>query len=62
MQLYFVKRDLWGIKAGRIERFAPHKAGPLLVSGDIEPYDERKHGDKPGAPPRSMKAEPIKAK
>jgi len=48
--LYHVKKDLFGIKAGRIERFAPQKAGLLLIEGDIEPYDEKKHGHLPGAP------------
>jgi len=50
MHFYYVKRDLWGIKAGTVERFAPHKAAGLTISGDIEPYDERRHKGAPGAP------------
>jgi hypothetical protein len=52
MTFYFVKQDLYGIKRGRVERFAPHKAGPLLVDGSIEAYDpkNKKHSTAPGAP------------
>lgn len=42
MKYYRVKVDLWGIKAGSIERFADHKAAPLLMAGSIEPYVEPK--------------------
>jgi len=55
MSLYYVKRDLFGVQAGRVERFAPHKAGAFLAEGFIEPYDEKKHGSKPGAPPYESK-------
>lgn len=55
MLTYYVKKDLWGVRAGTVERFSPHKAGALLVEGFIEPYDEKKHGDKPGAPPYEAK-------
>jgi hypothetical protein len=48
--LYFVKKPLYGIVAGRVERFAPHKAGELIVNGSIEPFDRKKHGNAPGAP------------
>ncbi len=48
--LYFVKKPLYGIAAGRVERFAPHKAGELIVNGSIEPFDQKKHGKAPGAP------------
>lgn len=41
MSYYFVKSDLHGLPAGSIERFAPSHAGPLSVSGQIEPYDEK---------------------
>jgi hypothetical protein len=57
---YFVKRDLYGVPAGRVEMFADHRAGALLLNGDIEVYDEKKHGDKPGAPPRAARAEPVR--
>jgi hypothetical protein len=49
MSYYFVKRDLYGIKAGRVERFNLAKVGLLMSEGSIEPYDEKKHGTKPGA-------------
>jgi hypothetical protein len=49
MQFYYVKRDLWGVPKGSVERFAPQKAAPLLVEGAIEIFDARKHGDAPGA-------------
>jgi hypothetical protein len=57
MQLYYVKSDLYGVPAGRVERFALHKAAPLVASGEIEPYDERKHGSKPGAPKQTADSE-----
>jgi len=50
LKFYFVKQDLWGIPAGTVERFADYKAGELLVAGKIEPYDEKKHGEKEGSP------------
>lgn len=49
IRYYFVKGDLWGVPKGTVERFADHKAAPLVISGDIEPFDPKKHGDKPGA-------------
>lgn len=59
MQTYYlVKTDLFGIRRGTVERFAPHKAGALLQAGQIEPYDPKKHAGKPGAP--ESKIEPIK--
>lgn len=60
MALYYVKRDLYGVRAGQVERFAAHKAGAFLLAGDIEPYDEAKHAGKPGAPPREVK--PVRTK
>lgn len=50
MKLYFVKRELWGVPAGTVERFADNKAGPLVADGSIELYDPKKHAGKPGAP------------
>jgi hypothetical protein len=50
MQFYFVKKPLYGIQAGRVERFALHKAATFLLDGSIEPYDEKRHGKAPGAP------------
>jgi hypothetical protein len=49
MSYYFVKRDLYGIKAGHVERFNLSRAGMLLAEGAIEPFDPKKHGNKPGA-------------
>jgi hypothetical protein len=57
MRYYFVKRELWGVPANSVERFSDQKAGPLVVDGSIELYDEKKHGDKPGAPPRQVRKE-----
>lgn len=57
MAYYFVKRDLWGVPKNTVERFADHKAGQLVRDGSIEPYDEKRHGDKPGAPKRAARAE-----
>jgi len=53
--LYYVKQDLYGVPAGRVERFAPNKAGQLVLEGAIEPYDEKKHGTAPGAPASATK-------
>lgn len=52
MALYYVKHDLYGVAAGRVERFAAHKAGQLLMEKSIEPYDPAEHAGKPGAPDR----------
>jgi hypothetical protein len=49
MQFYYVKRDLFGIPAGRVERFSTTKAGPLVIDGSLIPYDEKRHGGKPGS-------------
>ncbi len=51
MRFYFVKRDLWGIKAGSVERFSHHKAALMVLEGDIEAFDptNRKHATAPGA-------------
>lgn len=49
MAYYFVKADLFGLAKGTVERFAPHKAGPLLVEGKLEPFDAKKHSKAPGA-------------
>lgn len=51
MRLFYVRKPMFGIEPGRVERFAVHKTGAYLAEGFIEPYDEKKHGDKPGAPP-----------
>jgi hypothetical protein len=56
--LYYVKRDLFGLPAGRVERFAGCKAAPLLVDGAIEPFDPQKHGRAPGAPPEHARPVP----
>ncbi len=49
MQFYYVKSDLAGVPAGTVERFAQHKAAPLVLDGTLVPYDEKKHAGKPGA-------------
>lgn len=59
LQFYFVKKDLYGVKAGTVERFWPHKAGQLVADGSIEPFDEKRHGDKPGAEWVPRKARPV---
>jgi hypothetical protein len=50
MNYYFVKQDLWGVKAGTVERFADSVAMLLIKDKKIEPYEEEKHGNKPGSP------------
>ena len=57
MAYYFVKKDLWGVPRGSVERFADHKAAQFVREGAIEPYDERRHGDKPGAPKKQARVE-----
>lgn len=54
MQYYYVKSDagLGAVPGDSVERFAMHKAMPLLAEGKLVPYDEKRHGDKPGAPKR----------
>ncbi len=42
MNRYFVKRPLFGIDAGRVERFHHSKAALLEAEGSIEPYDEKR--------------------
>lgn len=49
MSYYFVKRPLFGIAAGKVERFSDVAAGRLLLDGSLEPFDPRKHGRAPGA-------------
>ena len=49
MAYYLVKVDMWGIKAGSVERFERHKAAILLLAGDLEPFDRAKHFSAPGA-------------
>lgn len=52
MGLYFVKRNLYGVPEGRVERFHSSKAGALVLSGDIEPFspENKRHANAPGAP------------
>lgn len=57
MQLYHVKKDLFGIRAGTVERFSHQKAGLFLQDGSIEPYDEKRHGRLPGSPASIVEAE-----
>lgn len=57
MELYHVKKDLFGIKAGTVERFSHQKAGMFLQDGSIEPYEEKRHGRIPGSPPYIAEAE-----
>ena len=49
MQYFYVKKDLWGVQAGRVERFSPTAAAPLVANGSLEPFDPKKHSDYPGA-------------
>lgn len=49
MGYYFVKQDLPGLPAGRVERFLDLKAALLVSEGRIVPYDEKRHADAPGA-------------
>lgn len=53
MQYYYVKKgaELYGVPDDSVERFADNKGAPLVMAGKIEPYDEKKHGHKAGAPP-----------
>jgi len=51
MRHYFVKKPLYGVDAGRVERFSIEKAARFLDEGALEPYDPKKHGHAPGAPP-----------
>lgn len=41
MKLYYVKTDLFGVKAGTVERFADFAAGRHLAEGAIEPFDPK---------------------
>lgn len=53
MNLYYVKKgsELFGVPDDTVERFHPSKGEPLRAEGKLEPYDEKKHGSKVGAPP-----------
>lgn len=41
MNTYYVKADLPGLPAGRVERFAVAKAAGLLLSGEVELFDPK---------------------
>lgn len=56
MQFYYVKRPLYGVAAGRVERFADHRALVLVRDGAIEPYDPKRHAGSPGAPDQKKAA------
>lgn len=58
MSLYYVKKPLFGVAAGRVERFAAHRAGTLLLDGSIEAYDEKnkRHREAPGSPESDERA------
>jgi hypothetical protein len=62
MRYYFVKGDLYGVPKGTVERFADHKAALLVRDGKIEPYDEKRHADKPGSPKLLAEADARRAK
>lgn len=53
MTLYYIKSgaDVWGVPNDSVERFIPQRGEPLVAAGKLEHYDEKKHGNKPGAPP-----------
>lgn len=57
MNLYYVKNGagLYGVPDDTVERFGLHKGAPLVAQGKLEPYDEKRHGGKPGAPPYEEK-------
>ncbi len=41
MNLYFTKKDTFGIPAGAVERFHVGKAAALLADGTLEAYDDK---------------------
>lgn len=52
MSFYLCKRPgLYGVPVGAVERYAEHRAAPLLADGFIEPFDESSdaHLKAPGA-------------
>ena len=51
MAYYHVKNGagLFGVPDDSVERFSDQKAGPLVREGKIEPFNPKKHADKPGA-------------
>lgn len=53
MNLYYVKSGagLWGVPDDSVERFTPQRGEPLVATGKLERYDEKKHGSKAGSPP-----------
>lgn len=55
MRMYYVKKSLFGVKADSVELFSSDRAALFTADGSIEPYDEKKHGDKPGSPARMAK-------
>jgi hypothetical protein len=59
MSFYYVKNGagLYGVPDDSVERFAHHKAAPLVADGKLEAYDEKRHGHKSGAPAREAKRE-----
>lgn len=61
MKNYYVKdgAQLFGVPDDSVERFHVSKGEMLRAEGKLEPYDEKKHGNKPGAP-RSARAAATK--
>lgn len=41
MKYYYVKVDLFGIPAGRVERFTDQRAGHYVLDGSIEHFDPK---------------------
>lgn len=64
MQHYYVKNGagLYGVPDDSVERFAAHKAAPLVADGKLVAYDEKKHGEKPGSPLLLARAQDKRAK
>lgn len=54
---YYVRQALPGLPAGRVERFADHRALAFLRAGDIEEYQPTKHAGLPGAPDARLPTE-----
>ena len=58
MGLYYVKRDLFGVPRGVVERFHLLKAAPLLAEGSLEAYDPQ-NGTHRAAAERAGYASPV---
>jgi hypothetical protein len=50
MMYIYLTKDIGPIPGNRVERFSEDKAARLIMDGDAERFDPKKHGNKPGAP------------